>query len=106
MRWTSVASSLTIALPSILACVGPSLYIPLLAFAGAYPTTLLYGLAPALAAITLRRKAENRVNGGGLEVPRLVPGGDRTLVALVCAAIGLVGASSILALRQALKIFV
>lgn len=106
MRWMSVASSLTVVLPSILACVGPSLYFPLLAFAGAYPTTLLYGLAPSLAAITLRRRAENRVNDGGTEVPRLVPGGDRTLVALVCCALGLVGASSMLALRQALKIFV
>jgi len=98
-RWSAVASAFTIALPCALACVGPSIYLPLLSFAGAYPTTLLYGLAPSLAALVLRRRLQQHVPDD-ITTPQLVPGGERTLVALVCAAVGLVGSSTVLALRH------
>lgn len=104
-RWSLAANFLTLALPCTLACVGPSLYIPLLAFAGAYPTTILYGLAPPLAALTLRRRLKkNNVDEQAI-TPRLVPGGDKTLVSLVCTAVGLVGASTVLATLHFLKLF-
>ena len=104
LRWMSIANILSVAVPCTLACIGPSLYIPLLAFAGAYPTTLLYGLAPSLAAITLRRRVNkaNALEGISATTPQLVPGGERTLQALALSALGLVGASTALALRQLL----
>lgn len=104
-RWSLVANFLTLALPCTLACVGPSLYIPLLAFAGAYPTTILYGLAPPLASLTLRRRLKKHKVDEGAMTPRLVPGGDKTLFTLVCTAVGLVGASTVLATLHFLKLF-
>ena len=100
-RWMRVTNFLTVAVPCTLACLGPSLYLPLLAFAGAYPTTLLYGLAPALAALTLRRRLTKTTT---ISTPRLVPGGPRTLVALTVTALGLVGASTVLAGWHLLKL--
>eukprot|EP00977_Amphora_coffeiformis_P019445 scaffold7234_cov181-Amphora_coffeaeformis.AAC.6 len=101
LRWSAMASALTVALPCTLACIGPSIYLPLLSFAGAYPTTLLYGLAPALAALVLRRRLQKGMEDD-ITTPQLVPGGKRTLIALVCAAVGLVGSSTVLALRHLL----
>ena len=102
LSWMKICNAFTVAIPSILACVGPSLYLPLLSFSGAYPTTILHGLAPALAAIALRR----RVRRAGVEdgapgvTPSVVPGGDATLIGLAGTAIGLIGASTWLALRH------
>lgn len=102
LSWMKACNAFTVVIPSILACIGPALYVPLLSFSGAYPTTILHGLAPALAAIVLRR----RVRRAGIEdgalgtTPRIVPGGDVTLVGLAGTAIGLVGASTWLALRH------
>ena len=102
LSWLKICNAFTVAIPSVLACVGPALYLPLLSFSGAYPTTILHGLAPALAAITLRR----RVKRAGIkdEAPgvtaTVVPGGDVTLVGLAGTAICLIGASSWLALRH------
>ena len=112
VSWMLAANCLTVTIPCTLACLGPSLYLPLLAFAGAYPTTLLYGLAPSLAALTLRRKIKAKLNDSKEApeetkvpmTPQLVPGGERTLVALVGMAIGLVGASTILASRHLLRV--
>ena len=102
LLWMKICNACTVAIPSILACVGPSLYLPLLAFSGAYPTTILHGLSPALAAIALRRRARKTgiKNGAQGTTPQIVPGGDVTLVALAGTAIGLIGASTWLALRH------
>lgn len=48
----------TVAFPVALASGGPALYLPLLAFAGAGPTTLLYGLIPPLTVYFLRRERD------------------------------------------------
>ena len=102
LLWMEICNACTVAIPSILACVGPSLYLPLLAFSGAYPTTILHGLSPALAAIALRRRARKAGIKDGAQgtTPQIVPGGDVTLVALAGTAIGLIGASTWLALRH------
>ena len=99
LRWMRVSNVVTVAVPCILACFGPSLYLPLLAFAGAYPTTILYGLAPALAAMKLRRQAREK----GIAIPNLIPGGQGTLVALATTALMLVGASTVRAGRHFLQ---
>lgn len=114
-RWASAASKiLAVAVPCTLACIGPSIYLPLLSFAGAYPTTLLYGLAPCLAALVLRRRVEHtkRLHGVASDdedndavnnlttTPRLVPGGAGTLRIMICAALGLVGSSTTVAIRH------
>ena len=44
-----------VALPAALSIIGPQIYLPLLQFAGGFPTTLLYGLLPPLAALSLAR---------------------------------------------------
>ena len=102
LSWMKICNAFTVAIPSILACVGPSLYLPLLSFSGAYPTTILHGLAPALAAIALRRRVRRAgVKDGAPGVtPPVVPGGDATLIGLAGTAIGLIGASTWLALRH------
>ena len=102
LSWMKICNAFTVGIPSILACVGPSLYLPLLSFSGAYPTTILHGLAPALAAIALRRRVRRAgVKYGAPGVtPQVVPGGDATLVGLAGTAIGLIGASTWLALRH------
>ena len=92
LAWCRVA---TVALPCLLACGGPTLYLPLLAFAGAYPTTILYGLAPALAALRLRRRAEEAADGHGHRVLRLLPGGSVALGSLVLIAASIVGSAAI-----------
>lgn len=81
LSWMKICNAFTVAIPSILACIGPSLYLPLLSFSGAYPTTILHGLAPALAAIALRRRVRRAgVKDGAPGVtPPVVPGGDATL---------------------------
>ena len=78
--------------PCLLACAGPSLYLPLLAFAGAFPTTLLYLLAPPLAALALRQGAHDQRS--------LLPGGVGTMRALAAAAATMLGANVLLALRR------
>ena len=55
------AKIFTVGLPALLACGGPSLYLPLLAFAGAGPTTLLFGLLPPLAALRFRSSARSQL---------------------------------------------
>ena len=104
--WMNVCNAITVAIPSVLACVGPSIYLPLLAFSGAYPTTILHGLSPALAALVLRRRAKRvGVKDGSIgATPRLVPGGEITLVGLTAAALGLIGASTYLAARQMVRV--
>ena len=102
LSWMKICNAFTVAIPSILACVGPALYLPLLSFSGAYPTTILHGLAPALAAIALRRrvrKAGAKEGASGV-TPQVVPGGDVTLIGLAGTAIGLISASTWLAVRH------
>lgn len=101
LSWMNICNAFTVAIPSILACVGPSLYLPLLSFSGAYPTTILHGLAPALAAIALRRRVRRAgvKDGASGVTPQVVPGGDVTIVGLAGTAIGLIGASTWFALR-------
>mmetsp|Transcript_21042 Transcript_21042/g.42959 ORF Transcript_21042/g.42959 Transcript_21042/m.42959 type:complete len:247 (-) Transcript_21042:1266-2006(-) len=103
LRWMNIARILTVALPCVCAFAGPGLYLPLLAFAGAYPTTLLYGLAPPLAALVLRHRAKKEGVRKNQLTPSLVPGGETTLALLVATSIGIVGSCSALALRSLLK---
>ncbi len=51
-------------LPAALAAIGPQVYLPLLAFAGGFPTTLLYGLLPPVAALQLARGRRAATAGG------------------------------------------
>lgn len=118
----NVVRVLTVTVPCILACAGPSLYLPLLAFSGAYPTTLLYCLSPPLAAMTLRRRAYKRraaamreaaqaesseagamVAAQAPPLPRpLLPGGRGVLGGLVVVALAVLASSSWIAARQLL----
>ena len=53
---------LTLALacvPMMVACLGPAVYLPLLRWSGAFPTTILYGLLPPLAALALGREGDD-----------------------------------------------
>lgn len=100
--YMNVCNSVTVAIPAILACVGPSIYLPLLSFAGAYPTTILHGLTPAVAALVLRKKIKN-YESGAIPTPSIVPGGKKTLIGVSAAAIGMVGASTALAVRHFLR---
>ena len=51
-----VAVLAALSLPAAIACGGARLYLPLLRWSGAFPTTLLYGLLPPLAALALGRQ--------------------------------------------------
>lgn len=95
-KWWSVV---VVSVPTILASAGPRLYMPLLAFAGAFPTTLLYCLMPPLADLALQRrsKRENAASEKGpISVcpPNLLPGGNALRVFLVFTATALVGISA------------
>ena len=89
---------LTVAIPALCALAGPSLYLPLLGFSGAFPTTLLYGVVPPLALLTLRESA--RVDGGSVRPPQqqLLPGGEPVLTALGAVAVGLLAINAWLAI--------
>ncbi len=96
------ARALAVALPALLACGGPDLYLPLLAFAGAFPTTLLYGLVPPLAALALRRARSGRAPAdaapdSGSTPRRLLGGGTPVLGALVAVAAGFILTAAVLA---------
>ena len=39
----------SVMIPALTACIGPQLYLPLLSFAGAFPSVLLYGVLPPVA---------------------------------------------------------
>lgn len=81
-----LARTATVVLPLLLACSGPELYLPLLAFAGAYPTNLLYGLMPPLAVIVLRRLQQNQKTRAWKGPTSLLPGGDPLLLAVASLA--------------------
>mmetsp|Transcript_10372 Transcript_10372/g.33311 ORF Transcript_10372/g.33311 Transcript_10372/m.33311 type:complete len:470 (+) Transcript_10372:3-1412(+) len=51
-----VAVLAALSLPAAIACGGARLYLPLLRWSGAFPTTILYGLLPPLAALALGRQ--------------------------------------------------
>ena len=84
----------TVVLPALLACGGPSLYLPLLAFAGAGPTTLLYLFVPPLALLQFRR-AEH-----GKAPARLLPGGVPLLLGLAAVASAMLFTSGTLAVTK------
>mmetsp|Transcript_42643 Transcript_42643/g.91049 ORF Transcript_42643/g.91049 Transcript_42643/m.91049 type:complete len:217 (-) Transcript_42643:138-788(-) len=97
-----IARAITIGLPALLACAGPSLYLPLLGFAGAFPTTLLYGLVPPLTLFILRSAVRSKRRegiSGGLVRP-LLPGGTLILGALGAIAASMLGLSSWLAIQS------
>jgi hypothetical protein len=85
-RATVTARALTVGLPCLLACAGKGLYLPLLAFAGAYPTTVLYLLAPPLSLLALRRRAQQTRVAGAQTTLELFPGGSLALGTLVIVA--------------------
>lgn len=77
----------TVAMPIVVACGGPALYLPLLSFSGAFPTTFLYGLLPPLAAFMIRRgtAVEQASDGAmtGKSALRWLPGGSAPLLGLI-----------------------
>jgi tyrosine-specific transport protein len=87
LRWRTAARTLMLVLPALFACLGPGSYMPLIAFSGAFPTTVLYGLVPPVAALVLRWK--NRRAGESMRA--IVPGGRNTLVGLSLIACSLLG---------------
>jgi len=111
-NWRLVASrAVVVALPAALACLGPRLYLPLLAFSGAFPTFVLFGLLPPLAALALRRQRETGERNSGETcgiddeaepecalAPSFVPGGDAALMAMAAVALVLLGTNTMLAL--------
>mmetsp|Transcript_3860 Transcript_3860/g.7716 ORF Transcript_3860/g.7716 Transcript_3860/m.7716 type:complete len:515 (+) Transcript_3860:62-1606(+) len=87
----------TVLIPICLACGGPKLFVPLLAFNGSCPTTLLYGLMPPVAALTLRGvlgRARDRVPQPGTQKRRLVPGGTPVLGLCTLAAVAMLVVSA------------
>ena len=63
------------------------MYLRLLAFSGGFPTVVLFGMLPALAALVLRRRLGGKVTAP--TPPLVVPGGRVSLavVALLSCAI-------------------
>ncbi|KAL1514646.1 hypothetical protein AB1Y20_003738 [Prymnesium parvum] len=92
-RERNIASAIVVIVPSVLASAGPRLYMPLLAFSGAFPTTILYCLMPPLAAMVFHRRA--RDDSLELSNTALLPGGDLVRAALAVIAVGLVGTSAV-----------
>ena len=103
LKWMNVARLLTVALPCVAALAGPGLYLPLLAFSGAYPTTLLYGLAPPLAALVLRHRAKKEGVDNSQLTPSVVPGGKPTILLLIATALTIVGSCTGQALMNVLR---
>ena len=103
LKWMNVARLLTVALPCVAALAGPGLYLPLLAFSGAYPTTLLYGLAPPLAALVLRHRAKKEGVDKSQLTPSVVPGGKPTILLLIATALTIVGSCTGQALMNVLR---
>ena len=103
LKWMNVARLLTVALPCVAALAGPGLYLPLLAFSGAYPTTLLYGLAPPLAALVLRHRAKKEGVDISQLTPSVVPGGKPTILLLIATALTIVGSCTGQALMNVLR---
>ncbi|EOD35953.1 hypothetical protein EMIHUDRAFT_110549 [Emiliania huxleyi CCMP1516] len=75
-RLLAASRAAVVAVPAAFACLGPSLYLRLLAFSGAppltgaFPTVVLYGLLPPLAALVLRRRhAFAHAAGRGVHSP-------------------------------------
>jgi len=108
VRDRSLCSVLTVALPALLATTGPTLYMPLLAFSGAFPTTVLYCVMPPLAALRLRRRGRQAADSDSAAAadgaplsppavaaapPSLLPGGAAMQATLAVAAMGLVATS-------------
>jgi len=80
-----------VGVPVLVACGGSALYLPLLSFAGAFPTTILYGLLPPLAVLTLRSKAA----GGQQAAARWLPGGRAPLLLAAAVALGLLATNAV-----------
>jgi len=101
----TMSSVASVALPALLACAGPQLYVPLLAFAGAFPTMLLYGLMPPLAALALRRSGlqDRRRGPNAVTTARPVALGVPILRLVVGISIGFLGVNSFLAVAGALQ---
>lgn len=84
-------------IPVALACGGPKLFVPLLAFNGSCPTTLLYGLMPPVAALTLRGvfgRARERAAQPSSRKWTMLPGGSAVLGLSMAAAIAMLVVSA------------
>ena len=53
----------SVMIPALTACVGPELYLPLLSFAGAFPSVLLYGILPPVALLLTRTRTSTKFAG-------------------------------------------
>jgi len=87
----------TLLIPIALACGGPKLFVPLLAFNGSCPTTLLYGLMPPVAALTLRgvfSRARERAPQQSTRKWTMLPGGTAVLGLCTSAAIAMLVVSA------------
>lgn len=119
-RDSTLGRCAAVVLPAILACAGPKLYMPLLAFSGAFPTTVLYCLMPPLAALALCRQSISATHAANAssaittpaasrgdvlipppsppiagDSPALLPGGRRARRALALAAAALLATSAL-----------
>ena len=82
VREARLAQASAVAVPAALALGGTSIYLPLLAFSGSFPSMLLYGLVPPLALAVLRDRAS--------DAPRLLPDGQTGNALLGAIALGAV----------------
>eukprot|EP00435_Cladocopium_sp_Y103_P053903 s931_g17.t1 len=65
----------SVMVPALTACIGPQLYLPLLSFAGAFPSVLLYGVLPPVALLLSRQTSKK------------LPGQEPVLVGLAATAV-------------------
>lgn len=106
LRDRDISCACTVALPAMLACAGPGSYIPLLAFSGAFPTTVLYLIMPPLALLVLRqmpRSGEGRQDMAR-QTSTLLPGGPPLLSVLIAVGVCILGISMLKALGVVLPL--
>eukprot|EP00930_Biecheleria_cincta_P019183 TRINITY_DN14710_c0_g1_i1.p1 TRINITY_DN14710_c0_g1~~TRINITY_DN14710_c0_g1_i1.p1 ORF type:complete len:526 (+),score=51.91 TRINITY_DN14710_c0_g1_i1:109-1686(+) len=92
LRDRDISCACTVAVPALLACAGSGLYVPLLAFAGGFPTTLLYTVVPPLVLLLLRRARQGKKCKSSM-----LPFGSPLLALLMGVGISIVAANILLA---------
>eukprot|EP00928_Gymnodinium_smaydae_P022573 TRINITY_DN18911_c0_g1_i1.p1 TRINITY_DN18911_c0_g1~~TRINITY_DN18911_c0_g1_i1.p1 ORF type:complete len:441 (+),score=28.07 TRINITY_DN18911_c0_g1_i1:73-1395(+) len=77
-----------------LACSGPGMYLPLLAFSGAFPSTMLYVIAPPMAVLTLRRRKQPHLYAAFESYFQAPLGYAPVMICTILIGVGIVAASS------------
>lgn len=90
LRDRDISCACSVALPALLACAGSGLYVPLLAFAGGFPTTLLYTVVPPLVLYLLRQNRKKKCKIS------MIPAGNPLLAVLMATGISIVVANILL----------